>query len=364
MTMHAFPSDTLQAPAPGPDASVLLAPQRVYNGADNDPELSPDMVDRRHPRTDSALTRQLSQTPSLLPWVGHLALLAQHDIPVLLTGETGTGKTWLARLLHDCSPRTSRPFVTVPCGALSPTLTESEFFGHSRGAFTGADRARSGKLAAAGSGSLLLDEIDTLRLEQQAKLLRVLDTGEYEPVGSSETLQRACRIMAASNADLGQLVQRREFRADLYYRLHVLPFHVPALRERVQDIAPLARGLASRYANQFRKDLSEVSPKALALLEAYPWPGNIRELDNVMRQAVLLARGPVLLPEHVPERIQESAAATGSAAGNTQTSLETAERLRILRALANHGHNRTRAAEELGISRVMLYKKLTKYGIV
>ena len=242
------------------------------------------------------LRRRLAQTPSLLSWVERLALVAQHDVPVLLTGESGTGKTHLARLLHDCSPRLGEPFVAVPCGALPPPLIESEFFGHVRGAFTGADRDRAGKLAAAERGTLLLDEIDTLGLEQQSKLLRVLDSGEYEPVGGNDTLRRACRIVAASNADLEELVRWGEFRSDLYYRLHVMPFHMPALRERIQDVAPLARDLVARFAAQFGKELLDLSPEALAVLEAYSWPGNLRELDNVMRQAVLLSRGAVLLP--------------------------------------------------------------------
>jgi len=165
------------------------------------------------------LQQRLAQTPSLLPCVERLALLAEHDIPILLTGETGTGKTSLARLLHDCSPRRNEPFVTVPCGALPPLLVESEFFGHRRGAFTGADRDREGKLAAAGRGTLLLDEIDTLGLEQQAKLLRVLDSGEYEPVGDNRTLRRSCRIAVASNVDLGELMRWGKFRSDLYFRL-------------------------------------------------------------------------------------------------------------------------------------------------
>ena len=257
------------------------------------------------------LQQRLAQTPSLLSCIERLALLAEHDVPILLTGETGTGKTSLAQLLHDCSPRRNEPFVTVPCGALPPLLAESELFGHKRGAFTGAERDREGKLAVAGRGTLLLDEIDTLSLEQQAKLLRVLDSGEYEPVGGNETLRRACRIAVASNADLGELVQWGKFRSDLYYRLHVLPFHLPPLRQRIQDIEPLARDLISRYSTQLGKGSFDISPEALAALEAYPWPGNIRELDNVMRQATLLSHGTVLLSRHLPDWVRK---------GTTQTS--------------------------------------------
>ena len=214
-----------------------------------------------------AIRERLARTPSLLPWTQLLGVVAEQDVPVLLTGETGAGKTWLARIIHDCSPCQHEPFVTVACGALPAQLVESEFFGHVRGAFTGADHNRLGKIAAAGRGTLLLDEVDTLSVEQQAKLLRVLDSGEYEALGSNATRQRTCRIMAASNADLSELVRSGAFRSDLYYRLLVIPFHLPPLRERVEDIAPLAQELTSRYAAQFGKELLAVGAEALALLE-------------------------------------------------------------------------------------------------
>jgi DNA-binding NtrC family response regulator len=315
----------------------------------------------------ASIRERLARTPSLHSWSELLAVVAEHDVPVLLTGETGVGKTWLARIIHDCSPRTNEPFVAVPCGALAPQLVESEFFGHVRGAFTGADRSRVGKIAAAGRGTLLLDEIDTLRPEQQGKLLRVLDSGEYEQLGSNVTRRLTCRIIAASNADLEALVRRGAFRPDLYYRLHVLSFHLPPLRERVEDIIPLAKDLAARYAAQFGKETVHIDPDAQGRLESYSWPGNLRELVNAMRQAVLRCRGGVLLPQHLPDRAQGDRAIgkpqTEVADESLRSGRDTAECGLVRRALVAEGHRRDRAAERLGISRTTLHKKMKKYGL-
>jgi two-component system, NtrC family, response regulator HydG len=312
--------------------------------------------------------RLLCWTPSLMPMVDRLALAASHDVTVLLTGETGTGKTYLARLIHDCSARREHRFLNVPCGALSANLVESEFFGHVKGSFTGADRAKVGKFAAAGDGTLLLDEIDALGLEQQANLLRVIETGEFEPVGSNETQHSTARIIVASNWNLDEAVERGKFRRDLYYRLNVMSFHLPPLRERVHDIAPLVRGMTARFNNKFHKDLFDITPDAMAALEAFPWPGNIRQLENVIQQAVLVSSGQELLLQHLPPPVQEYATlsgANGHAGGDSlMHNREAAERTIIQRALVNSGYSRARAANALGISRVTLYKKMKKYGLM
>jgi DNA-binding NtrC family response regulator len=311
--------------------------------------------------------RLLAQTPSLLPLVEHIALAAAHDITVLLIGETGTGKSYLARLMHECSPRREQRFLTVPCGAIAASLVESEFFGHVQGAFTGADRPKVGKFAAVGSGTLFLDEIDTLGLEQQVALLRVIETGEFEPVGSNETHHSVARLIFASNLDLEAEVQCGRFRQDLYYRLNIMSFHLPPLRERLQDIAPLSRSMVARFNRKFHKDLFEVRSDALAALESFRWPGNIRQLENVVQHSVLVSTGRELLPQHLPLPIQEEAALKNGLGREAAHSLRHNRELRehdlIQRVLVDRGYSLAQTATALGISRVTLYKKMKKYGL-
>jgi DNA-binding NtrC family response regulator len=315
--------------------------------------------------------RLAAWTPSLLPQAERLALAAEHDVTVLITGETGTGKTHLARLLHDFSSRAQEKLLVVACGALSGNLVESEFFGHVKGAFTGADRAKAGKFAAVGSGTLLLDEIDALPLEHQANLLRVVETGEFEPVGSNETLRAQCRLIVASNRDLAEEAAQGRFRQDLYYRFNVMRFHLPPVRERAIDLVKLIRGLTVRYALKFNKPLFEIAAETQAMLVAYSWPGNIRELENALQSAVLVSSGETLQPQHLPQFLRDAVGTDiprtpAAAEDRTETLMQTREQFEravILRALSNHANSRSEAARELGISRVTLYKKMKKYEI-
>jgi transcriptional regulator with PAS, ATPase and Fis domain len=319
----------------------------------------------------SPLAQELRRsTPSLLPLTKGLEMAAGYDVTVLLTGETGTGKTHLAQLIHAHSPRRQHRLLVVPCGALAPALAESEFFGHAKGAFTGADRAKEGKLETVGRGTLLLDEIDALGLEQQAKLLRVIETGEFEPVGSNKTRACRARVIAASNWNLEEAADQGRFRADLYYRLNGLSIHLPPLRERPDDVGPLARGMLDRFSEKFHKGVVSIAPQALAALQAFPWPGNVRQLENVVQQAVLRSSGAELLRQHLPPAVADfapsapavSAPLPAPVASLTERS-DQQERLIIERALQEANQCRTQAAHALGISRVTLYKKLKKYGL-
>lgn len=243
-------------------------------------------------------------TPEMFDTMDEIKVAARHNVTVLLIGETGSGKTFLARLIHELSDRREERFCTVACGALPPDLIESELFGYVKGAFTGADRDREGKFAAAGRGTLLLDEIDVLPLEQQAKLLRVIETGEYEPVGSNETQYSQARLVVASNYNLEELVRSGNFRTDLYYRLNILNFRLLPLRQRPWDIEYLARKFALEHSRTHNIPLRLIEPTFLETLRTYHWPGNVREMENVVRRAVLYCHRGMLTVNDLPSSIR------------------------------------------------------------
>jgi DNA-binding NtrC family response regulator len=390
-------------------------------------------------------------TPEMFDVMDEIKVAARHNVTVLLIGETGSGKTFLAKLIHELSDRRDDRLCTVACGALPPDLIESELFGYVKGAFTGADRDREGKFAAAGRGTLLLDEIDVLPLEQQAKLLRVIETGEYEPVGSNETQYSQARLIVASNYNLEELVRAGSFRTDLYYRLNILNFRLLPLRHRPWDIEYLARKFALEHSRTHGIGLRTIETAFLETLRAYHWPGNIREMENVVRRAVLYCHRGVLTVNDLPSSIRaavaghvpqdsgstelaatvlqdsatldvglsagmvgraragsmqsqphalrpttplaianyqanfpspfqpalahaayggESASAVGTVAPPrlTQTSLEARvdvlERRIIEDSLQRNNHRRKETAAELGISRVTLYNKMKKFGLL
>jgi DNA-binding NtrC family response regulator len=301
--------------------------------------------------------------------------VAPQQTTLLLTGETGVGKTRLARLVHELSPRRGEPFLVIDCGAISANLIESEMFGHIKGAFTGADRDRPGKFTAAGRGTLLLDEINSLPLPLQSRLLRAVEDRVFEPVGGNKLLPLQARLIVASNACLEQEVAAGRFRADLYYRLNVVGFFLPPLRDRRAVIPGLTYQFLRDFAARNRPDVRGITPAAVATLQAHDWPGNIRELRNVLERAVALCPGPMVEVSDLPTTVRRPSAPvmtfTDRREGLNQDvpmtlteSREEAEILRIAEALRKHNNNRLRAAAELGISRMGLYKKLHKYGLI
>lgn len=315
-------------------------------------------------------TRAEADVPSLSRMGEFLDAAVRHDLPVLLTGETGTGKTFLARWIHERSSRREHPLMVVPCGSLSDSLIASELFGHAKGAFTGADCHAEGRVSAVGRGTLLLDEIDTLGLPQQAHLLRIIDTGEFEPVGSHQTRHCEARFIFASNVNLEQAVEGGRFRSDLFYRLNILSSVLPPLRERTEDILPLAEKAVARACTRLRQEPMAVSEEARVALEAFPWPGNIRQLENVVQSAVLFGTGPLLRIEHLPQTLQEHALRRQRAApgglpdGSLDLNRDIHERCLIRKTLADCDYNCSKAAKVLKVSRTTLYKKIQKYRLM
>ena len=288
-----------------------------------------------------------------------VARAASHDVAVLLRGENGTGKSVLARALHAQSPRRDRPFVVVNCPTLSEELLASELFGHARGAFTGAVRDQEGRVEVAEGGTVFLDEIGEISPALQAKLLRFLQEKRFERIGETRTRSADVRVVAASNRDLDADVKTGRFREDLLYRLNVMEIVVPPLRERPEDILPLARGFVEFFSRQPARPPPEISPAAEKLLLAYPWPGNVRELRNAIERALILSRGQVLEPESFPERIAASASQSPVLGGSF--TLEEIEREHALRVLA-HAPTMEEAARILAIDASTLWRKRKKWG--
>jgi transcriptional regulator with PAS, ATPase and Fis domain len=372
-----FPVYELPAEAPRLQELIHAAQTEVARSAPGQPAARP-----ADPITATLLDSDMSDQ------MARIRRVAEQPTTILLTGETGSGKSMLTRFIHANSPRRDEPYLVVDCGALSGQLIESEMFGHVRGAYTGADRDRQGKFAAAGHGTLVLDEINSLPLPLQVKLLRAVEERVFEPVGSNKSEPLKARLVAVSNVSLEEEIRKERFRADLYYRLNVIEFRIPPLRERPGAVIPLAHQLLRTSATAACMGVTAISPAALEALMGYKWPGNVRELRNVIEGAAALASGPVIqfndLPEsvrgrstipatfssipaytHVPLAApqlpqlppdQPLAPEAGFAEGDDEAS-------RILAVLRKHNNNRRRAAAELGISRVSLYKKLHKTGL-
>ena len=310
-------------------------------------------------------------TPDFFPVVDDIIRVAAREVTILLVGETGTGKTTLARFVHELSPRKHRQFQNLACGALPNDLIESELFGHTRGAFTGADRTKIGRFEAAGHGTLLLDEIDVLDLKQQTKLLKVIETGEYELVGSTESRKSEARLIVASNVNLQDLADSGRFRSDLYYRLNVLEFRLPSLRERPLDVPFLIMDFVRELAEEHDIRVDLVHRDFLDALRQYDWPGNLRELKNHVRRAVLFCEDGRLTVNDLSHKVINAQFQNGKQSGSRSDDgwtladrVADTERVMLLEALRANGNNRTKTARSLGISRVGLYKKMRRLGLL
>lgn len=291
------------------------------------------------------------------------AQVADSNASVLILGETGTGKEYLARAIHYQSPRANGAFVKVSCVALPEALLESELFGHEKGSFTNAVARRIGRFESADGGTLFLDEVGDMTHATQLKLLRVLQEKQFERVGGSETISVDVRIIAATNKDMKKAIADGEFRDDLYYRLNVITINLPALRDRSEDVTELVGHFMRKYCKENRKDIEGISPEALSMLHGYSWPGNIRELENCVHRAVVLCNGRRLLPQHIQlgEEIVPPAAAQPVASG--PKSLSDVERDHIEYTLKQCDWNQTRAAQILGIDRKTLRNKIREYQL-
>ena len=302
----------------------------------------------------------IAESPAMKSILNVIERIAPANANVLITGENGTGKEVIARSLHAISNRSAKPLVTVNAGALAEGLFESELFGHVRGAFTDAKADRIGRFELADGGTLFLDEIANVPMTLQPKLLRVLETGEFERVGSSKTMKVNVRVLSATNADIKADVAAGKFRQDLMFRLNTVEIHLPPLRERREDIAPLAEHFLRLNRERYRRGHMWFTDQALEALRAHSWPGNIRELDHVIERAVLMTNTETVSAMDLA--LQTTPAAQLSARLE-EMSLEDAERLLIKKALARFDGNANRAAEALGLSRSALYRRLQKYGL-
>jgi transcriptional regulator with PAS, ATPase and Fis domain len=292
-----------------------------------------------------------------------IAQAADTDVPVLLQGETGTGKDLVAAVIHRESGRRNGPFIPVNLGALPGDLVGSELFGHEKGAFTGAVERREGKFEQGHQGTVFLDEIGNIDEKMQVSLLRLIEQKKFHRLGGRRLITVDVRLIAATNEEIVELVRHGQFREDLFYRLDVFRIVLPPVRKRHGDIALLVEEFLRRYKRSFEKDISGISPDCLQLLESYDWPGNVREMKNVVQRAVLVCEEEFVLPEHLPPRFRRDDAGSPLVSFQVGTPLNQVEREMIVRTLSATENNRKRAAELLGISRRSLYNKLRRYDI-
>jgi len=333
----------------------------VIGGVETFRDLS-DMERLRRQLTGSRLPEDIvGRHPKMQEILSSLPDIAESESPVLIEGPTGSGKELIARAIHQLSPRKEEPFIAVNCAALPETLLESELFGYTKGAFTGALRDKPGRFLLADKGTLFLDEIPSTSPAFQADLLRVLDDGEFTPLGGTTAVKADVRLISATNCELRNLVQEGGFRTDLYYRLNVVKIRLPSLRERTQDIPLLVEHFVHKFNVLKDRSVRGVTPEVLAVLLRHPFPGNIRELENIVEYAFVLCKGPLITLEHLPEDLLRGQQCAGKRS-LSQSELEEADTIRGV--LAAHRTNRDETARLLGISRATLWRKMKKYGLL
>jgi len=338
--------------------------ERVVGGVETFRDLSAVEQSREEQIRGSSFQSIISRDHRMRRIFAILPEVARADSTVLVQGPSGSGKELVARAIHDLSPRRDGPLVIVTCGALPDTLLESELFGYKAGAFTDAKKDKPGKLALARGGTLFLDEVGDVSPALQARLLRVLQDKSYEPLGDTRTHRADVRVVAATNKDIQEMIRRGQFRSDLYFRLGVVEIMLPDLRSRIEDVPLLAEHFLQQLCRSRGKDIASISDEVLALLLRYDFPGNVRELRNIIEYAFILCPGGVILPEHLPERLgiaRPVPAAGGRAEVGTQ--LAQAEARLIAEALRRNDYHRIATARELGISKTTLWRKIKRYGI-
>jgi len=303
----------------------------------------------------------ISRSPAIKEIFNIIPTVAQSDTPVLIEGESGTGKELLVRAIHRLSHRNSKPLVSINCGALPDSLLESELFGYKKGAFTDAKQDKPGRFALAHTGTIFLDEIGEISPAMQVKLLRVLQEKSYEPLGSTKSENVDVRVIAATNQNLIELVETKEFRLDLYYRLNIMRFEMPPLRDRLEDIPLLVDHFISKFNKLYGKSIAIISPDALALLMKHSFPGNVRELENSIEHAFVLCTGSVIQPQHLPHELHKNAGHVTII--NSATTLDEVEAQFIESALKRNEWNRLKTANELGIHKTTLFRKIKKLEI-
>jgi len=314
----------------------------------------------------------LTQDPRMLEILEMISLVAETDSPVLIEGETGTGKELIARAIHQKSPRRNNEIVAINCGALPETLIEDELFGNEKGAFTGAIQQRIGKFEFADNGTLFLDEVESISIQTQVKLLRVIEENEFQRVGGNETIRADVRIIAASNVDIVQAVESRKFREDLYYRLNVVNIKVPPLRERKGDIPLLAQNFLRKFRKKLHKDIQTISEDALSVLMGYHWPGNVRELANVIERTVIMAKDPIITADEIGFLVNPTSSRPHNGFNFTMSEslhevrkkvVETVEKEYLAMLLKRFNGSIKLVAEHSGMTPRGIYKMMKKYGL-